>query len=464
METNNKKLTIGQMYSYSLGEFGFTFFLMFVGYYLMYYLTNVLYLPSAMAAFLYTLVQWFETITIVLSGAYMDRVLVKNGKYGKYRPWLLIGGGACLIGTVLFFTKFNIPTSWYWVVFPLFYLIAYWGYNFQWVAYRAINGLISKTPEERTSVTIKSSQMSAISALVFSFVAVKILYGFEKIETGFTVSALLYTSIMFLCLCMVAKVAKPYDVVAPVSKEEEKEKKIGFFESLKCLEGPLLLYFISSILRNSVTSIVNALMVYHFTLRLQRADLMTWYISTTTVGMLIGVTLAEPVIRKFGKKPSYIVSSIASACILTAAYFLSMNPYAFIACMTLNNFAAIFGGTLIAAFLNDIAEYNEVERNLNTRSLTISLGAASITGASLLGGATASFGLAAIGYDATAVMADSVLVSITKLCTLLPAALMLLCIIPMFFYKLDDKKMKEVAAKKAELDAKKMAEQATVEE
>lgn len=40
-------LKAGLIYTYGLGDFSFTFFILFIGYYLMYYLTDVIVFPAA---------------------------------------------------------------------------------------------------------------------------------------------------------------------------------------------------------------------------------------------------------------------------------------------------------------------------------------------------------------------------------------------------------------------------------
>ena len=67
MNLNTYALTRRKLfyYGYGMGEFGFTFFLMFIAYHLMYFMTDVLNMPAGIAAVTYTTIQWFEGITMV---------------------------------------------------------------------------------------------------------------------------------------------------------------------------------------------------------------------------------------------------------------------------------------------------------------------------------------------------------------------------------------------------------------
>lgn len=100
----------------------------------------------------------------------MDRMHFKGG---RYRPWLILGSVTCAVGLTLFFTKFNISMKLYLIVFPLCYLIAYRGYNFMWVAYCALMGLIGKNHKDSVSLTTAAGQLGTASMLIFSVIGVK---------------------------------------------------------------------------------------------------------------------------------------------------------------------------------------------------------------------------------------------------------------------------------------------------
>ncbi len=98
--TEKNGLASKTVYTYALGDFCFTFFILFVGYYLMFFLTDVIKFPTKLAASIYSLVQVFETAGIIIGGIVIERARIKGG---KYRPWLLMGGCVCAVFTTLFY-------------------------------------------------------------------------------------------------------------------------------------------------------------------------------------------------------------------------------------------------------------------------------------------------------------------------------------------------------------------------
>ena len=51
------------VYGYGLGEFGYSFYLNLISSYLMFYMTDVLLLPTKLTGILYSAVQWVEAAT-----------------------------------------------------------------------------------------------------------------------------------------------------------------------------------------------------------------------------------------------------------------------------------------------------------------------------------------------------------------------------------------------------------------
>ena len=445
-ESNNEKLGYRTAYTYALGDFCFTFFIMFIGYYLMYYLTDVVRFPTATAAAIYTLVQIFETMGILVGGVVIDRVRLRGG---RYRPWLLIGGIWCGISLVILFTKYDIPLGVYRILFPALYLITYWGYNFMWVSFRSLAGKISRNREDVMRLSVASQHGAVAASLVYSLIGATLLYGFSKITTGYTVSSAIYGAVIILCMTMVYWRFKPYDHDQEEACGRVALQSVKLKDYLKCFSGPMLPYFLSCVLRNSVSVAIPALMVYYFHYVLHSENGVALYLSTTSVVQVLAALLLKPIARKFSKTSIFRFTALFSALCTVCAYFFGGSEMRFILFMALNNFCLVIGGGINNAFITDIADYNEYVQGLNTRSFSVSISGTSNTLASLIGGGIASFSLAFIGYDADVVaVSESVTQGIRVLVTLGPAVLTVLSLVPFLFYKLDDRKMSEIYMRK----------------
>lgn len=430
------------VYAYALGDFCFTFFIMFIGYYLMFFLTDVIKFPTTAAATVYTLVQFFETAGILVGGMVIDRVKLKGG---RFRPWLLIGGAWCGISLVFLFTKYNLPENIYLFVFPLLYLLTYWGYNFMWVAFRSLPGKISRSQQDVMALAVGSQHGAVAASLLFSLIGVKLLYGFENIAVGFTVSSAVYGAIILVCMCVVFYIAKPYDYDSTNQMDGRLIKKVPFRENIKCFSGPMLPYFLSSVLRSAVSVAIPALMVYYFNYVLKEEGGMALYLSTTSIVQIAAAMILKPLSEKMSKIAIYRMSAVLSCLSTLLAFFFGNTVAAFVFFMALNNFWIVIGGGMNYAFITDIADYNEFVCGLHTRGFTVSISGTANTVASLIGGCIASFSLALIGYDASAAAVSASLAWNIRLIVTIGASIMTaVSLIPFLFYRLDDRKMREV--------------------
>lgn len=117
--------------------------------------------------------------------------------------------------------------------------------------------------------------------------------------------------------------------------------------------------------------------------------------------------------------------------------------------MGIEAFARIFSGTMIPAFMNEIADYNAYVKGLRTRSFVISLGGTAIRMASIIGGALASFGLSFLGYKAGMAATPEFCTSLTRLMTISAAFCVGAAAIVFLFYPLKAKVMDTIYEEKA---------------
>ena len=115
-------------YAFGLGTIGRDMVYSLVSMYLMFYLTEILKLDNQ--------VMWWIT-GIMLSARLFDAfndpfmgVIVDNtrSKFGKFKPWIAIGGLISGIFTILLFTDFGLSGSGYIILFTMLYLI--WGIGY----------------------------------------------------------------------------------------------------------------------------------------------------------------------------------------------------------------------------------------------------------------------------------------------------------------------------------------------
>ena len=100
------KLKGSQVVAYGFfGMFLNTFYLMFLAYFRLIYLTDVLKLSTTVSAIVNSLATWGNVVTMLLAGVLIDKV---NFKTGKYRTWTLVGGIIMGISFPLLFSNLGL--------------------------------------------------------------------------------------------------------------------------------------------------------------------------------------------------------------------------------------------------------------------------------------------------------------------------------------------------------------------
>lgn len=428
------------VYGYALGEFGFTFFLFFVSYYLMVFLTDVLLLPIELAAALYSSVQWLEAATMIGAGIYIDR---HPRKGGKFRPWLVAGSVVLLVGTVLFYTAFDVPVAVKAVIFVAAYLAAYWGYNLMWVSYRSLLGPLGRNPQDVIVLNSASAQMGSVAGLCFSFICLRLLNGFARPATGYTVSALVYGSIIVACMLIVSRITRPFDNGA-LYAEEKKEEPFHLKDMLKVFSRPMCVFFLVVTLREAASTVMPSLLAYYFAYVMNDPGLMSVYLSVITFSGLIGHFFGRKLANVYGKKLMFIVGSLAACACILLMQFTVHRPAAFLALVAVKAFFEIFSGAFIPAFMMEIADYNEYTAGIHARAFTSSVGGTALRCSQILGGAIASFGLVAVGYTSGGTVTPGIAAGISDLMIYGSTAIILASVVAMLFYKVDPQVMEKI--------------------
>ena len=116
---------------------------------------KVLGLGMVFASFMVTGMRVFDAITDPIIGALMDKT---NGKFGKFRPFMVIGNVIMAISVLLLYmiTPF-VPATMKWLRYVLFVLLyAVWviGYTFQTSVTRSAQPVLTNDPNQRPLFTV----------------------------------------------------------------------------------------------------------------------------------------------------------------------------------------------------------------------------------------------------------------------------------------------------------------------
>ncbi len=128
-----------------------------------YYANGVLGLALMFATTMVTVMRLFDAVTDPVIGAIMDRTVTK---FGKFRPFMVIGNGIMIVSSLLMYfgTRIVSPDMMWlrYTCFVLFYALYVIGYTFQTSCTRSGQTCLTNDPQQRPLFTIFNTVASFI--------------------------------------------------------------------------------------------------------------------------------------------------------------------------------------------------------------------------------------------------------------------------------------------------------------
>lgn len=440
------KLKTSQVVLYGFcGMFLNTFYLMFLAYFRLVYLTNVLQLSTTIAATVNSLATWGNVVTMLLAGILIDRF---NFKTGKFRTWAVVGGVVMSIVFPLLFSNLGLSQAAAGALFIVLFVVQSVGYNCLWVAERSLVGPMSSSSDDANNLAMAAQQGSTLGGLLFGVVNTPIM---TALGGSYTLTALLYGLFILGGTIGMFFLTKNYDKsAAPAPAAPKQEKTKG--GTLAALTGPVIPFVVAMILNNAHLGFFMTLLAYYTQYVLNDPAILSISVTAGSVAGLIGAWLSKIICSKMGKKKAFVIFSIVTGLMYMMIAWFGSSSIPFLIIRVAIGAFSVVGGMLIPVFANDISDYNVMKYSKDNRAVIQSISGTTIRMGTALATTIASFGLAAVGYSATAEVTPAVIKGITSLMAYGPAAVCILSALAFIFYKIDEK---ELDAWRAERFAKK---------
>lgn len=137
-----------------------------------YYANGVLGLALMFATTMVTVMRLFDAVTDPIIGALIDRT---STKFGKFRPYMVLGNGIMIISSLLLYFGIRIvPEDVMWlryVCYVLFYALYVIGYTFQTACTRSGQTCLTNDPKQRPLFTVFNTVASLIGMGLVQFLA-----------------------------------------------------------------------------------------------------------------------------------------------------------------------------------------------------------------------------------------------------------------------------------------------------
>ncbi len=444
-ENNNAtpRLSLKEKISYGFGDFGNGFMFDLGQAYLTKFFIDACGIGAGAVAGIFSLTKIFDAFMDPIAGSTID-ASKGLGKYGKFRPIMMISSILLGILTVVTFTMPDVSMSTKIIYAYATYMI--WGlvYSFTNVPYGSLASVMTRNVEDRSQLATYRQAGSLGAQLITGVAFVPILLMFSNPRVGYPVAAAIMAAIGIISFYICFRNTKEHVKVNRTGKSEKATGKD--YIKIVFTNRPLLCLILMTIFTISAMNTNNQMMIFFCQYNLGSIGFQP-IINFIMIGCsVVGISLIPKLVKTFGKKKTAMMGFIVGAIANGLNFIIPTNIYSFIILVTIGYVALAIPNGVTWAFVSDAIDYGEWHTGMRKEGITyaafnfsrkIAQSVAALVSAGVLG---------LTGYVANIQQSPETLLGIKGAMTLYPAfALAMAAIVVGFLYNLPDDKYRKIA-------------------
>jgi GPH family glycoside/pentoside/hexuronide:cation symporter len=426
---------------FGAGEFSSSIFFTITSFWLMNFLTDEVRLSAALAGSALLVGKIWDALIDPFIGYFSDHT---RSRWGRRRPYILFFSIPFGIAFVLMFRNPGIADQtgkfiWTLLTYVFFCTV----YSFTNIPYNAILPEMSQDYNERTSISGYKQAFAVIGTLLGAGAAMPIMALFASRTAGYVGMAAIFGFLAALSLLVTfISVREPAFVAKP--------KGENIFKSLKDVftNRPFLLLLASWFTNSAAVAVMEAMLIYYYKYIFQDEGAVTLAMITLLVVTIATIPFWVWFSKKVSKRTAYMLGMTLTllAVVLFAFTADRLGLTGALVYMVLAGFGFSSHYVLPWALAPDTIEFGYARSGVRREGIYYSVWTFVIA----VGGAFAGFlvgqSLDLFGYIPDVVQSASSIFGIRLLIGPLPAVLILLGNLALFFYPLNQKQYAEVQA------------------
>ncbi len=459
----NGKVSVLEKLGFSIGEYSSSIVWQTLMYFLPIFYTDTFGIGAASVATMFLVVRLFDAFTDPIMGIIADRTETRWGKFRPFILWLAVPYG---LGIVLMFTTPELSGNMKIVYAYITYSIMMVVYTAIMIPYNSLIGVISPNPAERTSVSSYKFVFAYGAGISVQLLIIPMV---KHLGAGDSAKGYQLTMAIFAAISILFFIVSFLSVRERVKPDPEQVKNIK--KDLKDLltNGPWLVLFFISLATLIYVAIRSADIAYFFKYYIKHEEVirnlaanadggmmniilrgmyeMGTFMATGTVFVLLGVLPTKWLSKLFGKRKLYIICMVIIA--ISSSMFFLAGPNDIMLLYVLQIIFSFASGPtmpLLWSMLADVADYSEWKNNRRATGLVYSAATFAQKAGFSLGGFVVMTVLAWFGYVENQQQTDLSILGIRLSMSVIPAAVAIIGVVLLFFYKLDDKMVLQIEA------------------
>lgn len=449
--------TLKEKVGYGFGDMSSSMFWKIFSYYLPIFYSNIYGLSLADTGILLLVTRIWDAVSDPMMGIMADRTHTRWGKYRPYLLWTALPFSVC--GVLLFTTPDFGPMGklvWAYVTYVMM-MTVYTAIN---VPYGAMLGVM--TDDSDTKTVFSSYRMFfAYGGGFLALFAWEPLCNWFRQLTGSVTTSWQYAMIVIATLCLLAFLFC-FNMTREYVKSISTASIGKDFKSL-LTNVPWWLLIGAALCANLFNTVRGATAAYFFKdyigesifLNLGDFSILFYaglFLSVGEVCNMVGVVLAVPLSRTFGKKSTYILTMVALAALSILFFYLPCTPIGFWLMLMMQIVISICTGIvspLVWSMYADVSDYAELKDGTASTGLIFSSSSMAQKFGGAFGGAAVMWMLAAFGYNTStgAIQTEEALLGLNLLMSWIPAAVAVFAVAVVYFYPLTKGRVAEINEK-----------------
>lgn len=445
------KLSMLKCIGYGSGDLAQNLIYQTVSMYLLFFYTNVYGLSPSAAAIMFLIVRVIDLIWDPLVGMYVDK---HYPEWGKYRTYLVFGGLPLAGYSILCFWNL-IPGSLVYAYFT--YIGLSLCYTIVNVPYGALNASLTRDTNEITKLTTVRMFMANIGGLAVGMgvpYLLKILDPSESQDLSnndmawlacMTIYAFVALLLLFFCFSQCEET---------VVMDRRATKKVKFSDLwMEFVQNrPLRIISLFFVITFAMLSIGNAAIPYYMSYNIGGdAKQLSWFMAFGSIPALIFLPLIPFLSKRFGKKALFYISLSIGMIGFAMIYVFTVMPefegkmVAIYAAQFIKSVGVVVASGYMWVLVPDVIAYGEYVHGRRISGIVNALTGIFYKAGMALGGVVPGLVLAWVGFDSNYfTQSAEAQRGILWLMTVIPGILLIVSMIIISRYDLDDKRIDQI--------------------
>ena len=430
--------------AYGFGALGKDFACSIIYIFLMFYYTDVAGLPAAFVGSLFLVARVVDAVTDPMMGVLVDNT---RSRYGKFRPWIVIGTLVNSLALIAVFSTHLFSGSALYIYAAITYIL--WGitYTIMDIPYWSMVPALSCSRPQRERLVVWPRIFASIAWMLmggYGLWAVASLGGDNKGQGFLYLAIAIVVPFIASALIVFYAVREKFSTPASAAKFSfaDVKKIIIDNDQLKVLIGVVLAF-------NIAIQLISGVAIYYYTYAVGREDLYPTFALASGAAEIAGVFVFPWLCRLLPRRIMWLIAcafpALCAFVLLLTGLLSPENALLAAVAGAVLKFGGGLANGLSTVMLADVVDYGEYRTGRRSESIIFSVQTMLVKFAGALSGFFIGIGLTVVGYVPNAVQSDTTIFGLKVMMIGVPLLLIALsAVIYRSGYRLHDAMQREV--------------------